>query len=114
MKKIFLVISVMVGLQVIVAEALLAQSNAGKAADCSTYARNRAESERGSSSAMGSGLRGAAGGALFGAIIDGGKGAGKGAALGGGLGVIGGAARGSRDREARYQYYYNACMRGEM
>ena len=93
----------------------MAQSGAGKAADCSTYARNRAESERSSGGgALRGGVRGGAGGALFGAIIGGSKGAKRGAALGGGLGAIGGGIRSSQDREARYQYYYDACMRGEV
>ena len=94
---------------------VLAQSDVGKAADCSTYARNRAESESSAGGgALRSGVRGGARGALFGAIIGGGKGAKRGAALGAGLGAIGGGIRSSEDREARYQYYYDACMRGDV
>ena len=94
---------------------VLAQSDAGKAADCSTYARNRAESESSAGGgALRGGLRGGVGGALFGAIIDGGEGAKKGAALAGGIGLLRGGIRSSQDREARYQYYYDACMRGDV
>lgn len=92
----------------------LARSSSRKAADCSTYARNRAESEGSSgSAALRGGVRGAAGGALFGAIVGGGKGAKRGALLGGGLGAVRGGVRSSQDREARYRYYFDACMRGE-
>lgn len=115
MKKNIFVLCALIGLQVIAADIVLAQSDAERAADCSTYARNRSQSEGGpGESALGEGIRGAAGGALFGAIIDGGKGAGRGAALGGGLGLLGGAARGNQNREANYRYYYDACMRGQI
>jgi hypothetical protein len=89
------------------------QAQSGKAADCSTYARNRAESETSAgSSALAGGVRGGAGGALFGAIIGGSKGAKRGAMLGGGVGAVSGGARSSQDRQARYKYYYDECMRG--
>lgn len=93
----------------------IAQASSEKAADCSTYARNRAETEapRGGG-ALGGAARGAAGGALFGAIVGGGKGAGRGAALGGGLGAVKGSRRSARDREANYQYYFDQCMRGNL
>jgi len=94
---------------------VMAQTTTQKAADCSTYARNRAESEVSSGSgALRGGMGGAARGALFGAIIDGGKGAKRGAALGGGLGAVRGGVRSSQEREGRYQYYYDACMRGKL
>lgn len=87
--------------------------NSGKAADCSTYARNRADSEYPSGGgAIGGAARGAAGGALFGAVVGGSKGAGRGAALGAGMGMLGGGARAAHDRESRYRYYYDSCMRG--
>ena len=91
----------------------IVQASSQKAADCSTYARNRAETEapRGGG-ALGGAVRGSAKGALFGVIIGGGKGAGRGAALGGGLGAIKGGVQSSRDRESNYQYYYDQCMRG--
>lgn len=108
-------LAVLICLLVASAATVMADSDAERAASCSTYARNRAESEGGAGeNSLRQGVRGAAGGALFGAIIGGGKGAGRGAALGGGLGVLGGAARGSRDREANYRYYYDSCMRGQM
>ena len=89
------------------------QAGAQQAADCSTYARNRAESEGSTGGgALRGGLRGAGGGALFGAIIGGKKAAKRGAALGGGLGAIRGGVRASNDRQANYQYYYDTCMRG--
>jgi hypothetical protein len=97
----------------LIAGPAMAQSKTQKAADCSTYARNRAESEGSTGGGMLSGgLRGAAGGALFGAIIGGSKETRRGAALGGGLGAIRGGVRSERDREGRYQYYYDSCMRG--
>lgn len=88
-------------------------ADAEKAANCSTYARNRAETEspRGGG-ALGGAARGAVKGALFGAIVGDGKSAGRGAALGGGLGAIKGSRRSARDREADYRYYYDECMRG--
>ena len=90
-----------------------AQSDAPRQADCSTYARNRVESEYpAGGGALGGAARGAAGGALFGAIIGGGKGAGRGAALGGGLGMVGGASRAASQRDANFRYYYDQCMRG--
>lgn len=108
-------LAVLICLLVGAAATVMAESDADRAASCSTYARNRAQSEGGAGrSALGHGLRGAAGGALFGAIIDGGEGAKKGAALGGGLGLLGGAVRGSENREANYRYYYDSCMRGDM
>lgn len=93
----------------------IAQASSQKAADCSTYARNRAETEapRGGG-ALGGAARGAAKGALFGVIVGGGKGAGRGAALGGGLGAIRGGVRSQEDRQANYQYYYDQCMRGNL
>jgi len=115
MKTMIPLLAALLSLQLCMAVSVMAQSDADKAASCSTYARNRAESEGGAGrSSLRHGVRGAAGGALFGAIIDGGEGAGKGAALGGGLGLLGGAIRGSQDRESRYRYYYDACMRGNM
>jgi hypothetical protein len=92
---------------------VLAQYDSRRAADCSTYARNKAETEapRGGD-ALGGAARGSAKGALFGAIVGGGKGAGRGAALGGGLGAVGGGVRSGRQREASYQYYYDECIRG--
>lgn len=90
-----------------------AQSDAQRSADCSTYARNRAETEvPAGGGALGGAVRGAAGGALIGAIVGGGKGAGQGAAVGGGLGLIGGAARAGHQRESNYQHYFDECMRG--
>lgn len=87
--------------------------SAQRQADCSTYARNQSEAQRTSGGgALGNTAHGAIGGAAFGAIVGGGKGARKGAALGGGIGLIRGSARGSREREANYQYYYNQCMQG--
>ena len=115
MKKTIFFLAALIILQSGWVSVLMAQSEAERAANCSTYARNRAESEGvAGQSALGNGLRGAVGGALFGAIIDGGDGASRGAALGGGLGLLGGAIKGSRDREAGYQYYYDACMRGNI
>ena len=102
MKKLTIILTALMLVLTAIAPAT-AQSSGGKAADCSTYDRNRAESE-GSSG----------GGALFGAIIGGSKGAKRGAALGGGLGAIGGGIRGGEAREARYRYYCEACMRGEV
>ncbi len=94
---------------------VIAMNNAGQAADCSTYARNRAESERSAGrDTLGGGVRGAAGGALFGAIVGGKKGARRGAALGGGLGAVRGGVRSSDRRQMNYQYYYDSCMRGQV
>jgi hypothetical protein len=91
-----------------------AAQNSADAANCSTYARNRADSEGGAGrGAVGGAARGAIGGALFGAIIDGSDGAKKGAAVAGGIGAVGGGMRGSRDREAAYNRYYNECMNGQ-
>ena len=91
-----------------------AQSQSEKAADCSTYAKNRSESETSTGTgAISGGVKGGAGGALFGAIIGGSKGAKRGAALGGGVGAVSGGVRSSQDRQARYQHYYNECMRGK-
>jgi hypothetical protein len=90
-----------------------AQSDSARAAECSTYARNRSESESSTGrGALGGAMRGGMGGALFGAIIGGRRGAGRGAALGAGLGAMGGGVRASEDREGRYQYYFDGCMRG--
>lgn len=92
-----------------------ASAQSSKAANCSTYARNRAEMENSpGSGAIGGAARGAVRGALFGAIIHGKDGAKRGAALGGGLGALGGGARAAKDREARYRWYYDECMRGNM
>lgn len=92
----------------------MARYEAKKAADCSTYARNRAESEASAGSgALRGAVKGAVGGAVFGAIVGGKKGFKRGAALGGGVGAIGGGMKGSRSRKERYQFYYDACMRGE-
>ncbi|WP_163337609.1 hypothetical protein [Desulfopila sp. IMCC35008] len=115
MKKIISVFTVLISLQVGGITSANTESDADRAASCSTYARNQAEStsEPGRST-LGSGLRGAAGGALFGALIDGGKGAGRGAAIAGGLGLLSGSMRGSQDRESNYRYYYESCMRGKM
>jgi predicted lipid-binding transport protein (Tim44 family) len=80
--------------------------------DCSTYARNQAETQsRTGRGALGGAMRGAAGGALFGAIIGGRRGAKRGAALGGGLGAIGGGVRASDQRQMLYRQYYDRCMR---
>ena len=89
------------------------QSQSEKAANCSAYARNRAESETSTGTgAISGGVKGGAGGALFGAIIGGSKGAKRGAALGGGVGAVAGGVGSSQDRQARYQRYYDACMSG--
>ena len=91
-----------------------AESESAKAANCSTYANNRASSESSSSrGVLGGAIGGASGGALFGAIIGGRRGARRGAALGGGMGAIGGGAREQDDRAARSRYYYEACMRDQ-
>ena len=91
----------------------MVQASSAKAADCSTYARNRAESEGSTGGgAVRGGLRGAVGGALFGAIIGGSRGAARGAALGGGLGLVGGGISASENREARFQMYFQTCMQG--
>ncbi|MDH4230895.1 MAG: hypothetical protein OEW04_02570 [Nitrospirota bacterium] len=98
---------------VLLAAPVFAQSDSRRAADCSTYARNRAETEApAGGGALGGAARGAARGALFGAIVGGGKGAGRGAALGGGLGAVRGGVRSSQQRDASFQYYYDECMRG--
>ena len=95
-----------------------AQSDSQRAADCSTYARNRSQSEYpAGGGGVGGAVRGAAGGAALGAIggaIAGkaGKGAAIGAAVGGGLGMVGGASRAAGQRESNYNYYYNECMQG--
>ena len=92
---------------------VFAQSDAQRAADCSTYARNRVETEYpAGGGAVGGAVRGAAGGALIGVIAGGGKGARTGAAIGGGVGVVGGAARAASQRDANYRYYYDQCMMG--
>jgi len=115
MKKIILVLAIGLMVQFAGSQAMAQNSSAEKAANCSTYARNRADSEASATpGALGGAARGAAGGAIFGAIVGGHNSAGRGAALGAGLGAVGGAARKSQDREARYRYYYDACMRGEM
>jgi len=115
MRKIILLLAIGLMWQFAGSQAIAQYSSSDKAANCSTYARNRAETEapRGGG-ALGGAVGGAAGGAIFGAIVGGHKGAARGAALGGGLGMVGGAARQSYDREARYQYYFDACMRGNM
>lgn len=94
----------------------MAQADADKAASCSTYARNQSEAQTSSGrGALGGAVRGAATGALFGAIVgDSSRSAGRGAALMGGLGALSGGVEQSRDRKALYQYYFDACMRGEM
>jgi len=94
----------------------MAQTGADKAASCSTYARNRADAEASSGGgALRGGVRGAAKGALFGALVgDSSKSARRGAALMGGLGAIKGGVEKSQNREALYQYYFDACMRGQM
>ena len=90
-----------------------AQSHSQRQADCSTYARNRSQSEYpAGGGALGGAVRGAAGGAVFGAIVGGGKGARTGAAVGGGLGMVGGASRSASQRDANYRYYYDECMHG--
>lgn len=92
-----------------------ATAQSSRAAECSTYARNRAEMESSTGrGVVGGAARGAIGGALFGAIVGGKHGARKGAAVGGGLGALGGGARAGRDRESRYGWYYDECMRGNM
>jgi hypothetical protein len=92
----------------------VAQSNSATAANCSTYATNRAAAEgSGGRGALGGAVRGAARGALFGAIIGGGRGAGRGAALGAGMGMIGGGIRAREARDQSYHYYYDACMHGQ-
>lgn len=107
-------IGVLFGLtMVFVAAPVPAQNDSRRAADCSIYARNRAETEAPAGyGALGGAARGAGRGALFGAIVGGGRGAGRGAALGAGLGAVGGGARASRQRAAGYQYYFDACMQG--
>ena len=106
------------GLPVILVLALIplhvgAQSDSARAAECSTYARNRSQSESSTGrGAFGGAMRGGMGGALFGAIIGGRRGAGRGAALGAGLGAIGGGMRAREDRQGRYQYYFDSCMSG--
>jgi len=114
MKKIILIIAI--GLMApMVCTPAMGQSSSGKAADCSTYARNRADSESSTAAgALGGAVGGAATGALFGAIVGDSKGARRGAALGAGLGAVGGGVHKSQERESRYRYYYDACMRGEM
>lgn len=114
MKKILITGMPLVVVLVLFTAPVFAQSDSRRAADCSTYARNRAETEApAGGGALGGAARGAAKGALFGAIVGGGKGAGRGAALGGGLGAVGGSARSSRQRESSYQYYFDQCMRGQ-
>ena len=82
----------------------MVQASPEKAANCSTYARNRAEIESSSGgSVMRNGMRGAAGGALFGALVGGSRGARRGAFWGGGMGFVGGGIRASEDRSARFQ-----------
>jgi hypothetical protein len=96
------------------AASAMAQTDAARAADCSTYARNRSEAEApAGGGTIGSAARGAAGGALIGAIVGGGKGAKRGAAIGGLAGGVHGSTRTQKQRQSNYQYYYDACMRGE-
>jgi len=113
MKRILIKGMLLVVVLVMFTAPAFAQSDSRRAADCSTYARNRAETEApAGGGALGGAARGAAKGALFGAIVGGGKGAGRGAALGGGLGAVGGGIRSSQQRDASFQYYYDECMRG--
>ena len=114
MKTVISVIGILIALMLTVAPAM-SQSNETKAAECSTYARNRSEAESSPGrGALRSGVIGGAGGAAFGAIVGGSKGAKRGAALGGGLGAVGGGVHSSKEREASYKRYYDACMRGEV
>jgi hypothetical protein len=113
MKKIIAGIFLLFFIQLAVMSGMV-HASSEKAANCSTYARNRAESEGSTGGgALRGGLRGAAGGALFGAIIGGRRGARRGAALGGGMGLVGGGISASDNREARFQMYYETCMQGE-
>jgi len=113
MKKLAIITVVLFLAAMAVEPALAGRSD--RAADCSTYARNRADMEKpAGGGVLRGGLRGAAGGALFGAIVGGRKGAKRGAAVGGGLGAIGGGVRSSKDRQARYRHYYENCMRGDV
>jgi len=112
MKKSFVLTGVLVVVLAAWAPAT-AQTSAGKAADCSTYARNRVDSEASGGEALRSGVRGGVGGALFGAIVGGKKGAKRGALLGGGLGMLKGGARSERERENLYREYFDACMRDD-
>lgn len=110
----FIVGALVVCVLAVSASPAIAQADAQRAADCSTYAKNRSDAESAPGrSALGGAARGAAGGALFGAIIGGGKGAGRGAAVGAGLGAIGGGVRSGYNRQASYQYYFDGCMRGQ-
>jgi hypothetical protein len=87
--------------------------DAGTAADCSTYATNRANAENpAGAGAVGGAARGAARGAIFGGIIDGSDGAKKGAAVAGGIGLLRGAANSNQNKQQGYNYYYNECMQG--
>jgi hypothetical protein len=114
MKTLTRVTGVLIVVMLTVAPAM-SQASGTKAADCSTYARNRSEAESSTGrGALRSGVIGGGGGALFGAILGGSKGAKRGAALGGILGVIGGGVKSSKEREASYQRYFDACMRGEV
>ena len=114
MKKLSVGLVLMLAVQSYAVPVAAQMNNSRRAADCSTYARNLAESEiSGGAGMLRGSARGAVGGAVFGAITGGRKGAKRGAALGAGLGGVKGGVQADRERQARYHYYYDACMRGD-
>jgi hypothetical protein len=91
-----------------------AQSGSSKAANCSSYASNRARQDSSAGTVLGSTARGAVGGTVLGAIFGGRGGAGRGAGIGAGVGLIGGGIEAENQRNSRFNYYYQACMRGDL
>lgn len=114
MKRLIIIIALIFAVTATVITAN-AESDADKASDCSTYARNRSESEVSvGGDTLSKGLRGASRGALFGAIVGDRKSSKRGAALAGGLGAIRGGLGATKKREALFKKYYDACMRDEL
>jgi len=98
MKKLSVGLVLMLAVQSYAVPVAAQMNNSRRAADCSTYARNLAESEiSGGAGMLRGSARGAVGGAVFGAITGGVK----------------GGVQADRERQARYHYYYDACMRGD-
>jgi hypothetical protein len=91
-----------------------AQSGSSRAANCSSYASNRVAQGSSAGTVLGSTARGAIGGTVLGAIFGGRGGAGRGAGIGAGVGLIGGGIEAERQRNSRFDYYYQACMRGDL
>lgn len=107
-------LQIVLALVILVATAApVGAQNAELAANCSTFARNQAEtSAPAAGGLLGGAARGATRGALFGAIVGGKKGAKRGAGLGGAVGGVRGGVKSRQGREADYRYYYDQCMRG--